>query len=312
MNIRLLQACNEFATIAFLVASTYLLLIGLVLLVGNMAQRFAKQSRPGARPGENIHQVLKLTGRLWDHCRTASLLFLVAFILLLNFGRHGWWVPLPLAANIVIAVALALPLILMLLKFVQLLRYRFRLGRLLERHNAVAECLVEAQLRGNRVFHSIQLGGMTLDNVVVGRNGVYVLQLFLPPPSAESVHLAQGSLLFQPDASRSPLHEYSKAVRLLRDSLAAEISSPVTVLPVIVIPDCKIGQPDKSTPMLVNLHTCMSFVGWCDKSAYLMDEDIAAISAWLVSQSRVKKPHRIREATHLLGPQVSWPSLMGY
>jgi hypothetical protein len=155
------------------------------------------------------------------------------------------------------------------------------------------------------------LGDMTLDNVVVGRNGVYVLQLFLPPPGAESVHLAQGSLLFQPDASRSPLHDYSKAVRLLRDSLAAEISSPVTVLPVIVVPDCKVGQPDQRTPMLVNLHTCMSFVGWCDKSAYLMDEDIAAVSAWLLSQSLVEKPRRIREAVHSLDQQVNWPSLTG-
>ena len=311
MDIRLLQACNEFAAIAFIVAITYLLFIGLLLQLGHMAQRFAKRRRPGVRPGEHVHQALKLTGRLWDHCRTASLLFLVSFILLLNFGRHGWWVPLPLAANIFIAVSLVIPLILALLKFIQLLRYRVRLGRLLEKHNAVAECLVEAQLRGNRVFHSIKLGDMTLDNVVVGRNGIYTIQLFLPPPGAESVHLAQGSLLFQPDASRTVLHPYSKAVRLLRDALAAEISSPVTVLPVVVVPDCKVGQPDQRTPMLVNLHTCMSFVGWNDKSAYLMDEDIAAVSAWLLSQSLVEKPRRISEAVHSLDRQVSWPSLTG-
>ena len=312
MDIHLLQACNEFAAIAFMVAIMYLLFIGLLLRLGHMAQRFAKRRRPGVRPGENVHQALKLTGRLWDHCRTASLLFLVSFILLLNFGRHGWWVPLPPAANIVIAASLLIALTLVLLKFVQLLRYRLRLGRLLEKHNAVAECLIEAQLRGNRVFHSIKLGDMTLDNVVVGRNGVYTIQLFIPPLGAESVHLAQGRLLFQPDASRIVLHQYSKAVRLLRDALAAEISSPVTVLPVIVVPDCKVGQPDQRTPMLVNLHTCMSFVGWSDKSAYLMDEDIAAVSAWLVSQSLVEKPRRISEAVHSLDRQVSWPSLTGY
>lgn len=311
MDASLLQACNEFAAIALGVALAYLLLIGLALKLAHVFRRFARKHRPGTRPGEDVHQALKLTGRLWDHCRTAALLFLVSFLLLLNFGRYGWWVPLSLASNILIACVLAAPLIFALLKFIQLCRYRNRLGRLLEKHNAVAEQLVGAQVRGNRVFHSVRLGDAVLDHVIVGRNGVYTVQLFLPPSGAEIVTLAQGSLLYQPGASRTALHQYSKAVRLLREALAAEINSSITVLPVIVVPDCMIEHSDQRSPMLVSLRTCMSLVGWHDKSAYLMDEDIAVISAWLTSQSLTPRVNRMREAVAVLDRQVGWPNLVG-
>jgi len=311
MDVSLLQAHNEFSAIALAVALIYLSLIWLIAELGNVLRRFTRPRRPGARPGEDVHQALKLTGRLWDHYRTAALLFAVAFVLLTNFGRYGWWAPLSLPANIFITCLLAAPLILAMLKFFQLLRYRTRLGRVLDYHNAVAEQLVEAQLRGNRVFHSVRLGDVVLDSVVVGRNGVYTVQLFIPPPGAESVTLAGGSLLYQPAGQRTALHQYHKAVRLLREALAAEISGALTVLPVVVIPDCKINPADQHGPMLVSLHTCMAFIGWNDKSAYLMDEDIAAISAWLAGQALVKPPRRMREAIYSLDRQVAWPRLMG-
>jgi hypothetical protein len=306
-----LQTFNEFAAIALTVALAYLLLIALVVQLGHMVRRFARPLRPSARPGEDVHQALKLTGRLWEHCRTATLLFLVSFVLLVNFGRYGWWMPLPLYSNILISCVLIAPLILAALKIVQLLRYRNRLGFLLDKHNAVAGQLVEAQVRGNRVFHAVKLGDAVLDHVIVGRNGVYTVQLFLPPQGTEIVSLSQGSLLYQPGAYRAALHQYNKAVRLLRDALAAEMSSVLTVLPVVVIPDCKIEHSDQRAPMLVNLRTCMSFVGWNEKSAYLMDEDIAAISAWLVSQSHVKQTHRLSEAVTGLDRQIAWPKLIG-
>jgi len=312
MDISSLQALNEFAAIALMVALAYLLLIALVVKLEHMLRRFVRPRRPSARPGEDVHQALKLTGRWWDHCRTATLLFLVSFILLVNFGRYGWWVPLPLYTNILISCVLTVPLIFAALKFIQLLRYRSRLGCLLDKHNAVARQLVEAQVRGNRVFHAIKLGDAVLDHVIVGPNGVYTVQLFLSPQGTETVSLSQGGLLYQPGTCRTALHQYNKAVRSLRDALVAETGSALTVLPVVVIPDCKIEHSDQRTPMLVSLRTCMSFVGWNDKSAYLMDEDIATIAAWLACQSYAERSHRISEAVAVPDRQVAWPKLIGW
>ena len=311
MNVSLLQVHNEFATIALVVSFSYLSLIWLLSECGYFLRRFGKQHRPCARPGEDVHQALKLTGRLWDHYRTAALLFLVSFALLANFGRSGWWVSLSLPANIFISCAIAGVVIFFGFKCVQLLRYRTRLGRLLDQHNAVAGQLVEAQLRGNRVFHSVRLGERVLDNVVVGCNGVYTVQVFLPPPGAESVGLATGSLRYQPGGRDVPLQPYTDAVRALRHALAAEISSTLVVLPVVVIPDCRIEPTDRQAPMLVSPQTCMSFVGWQQKSAYLMDEDMTAISAWLAGKSQVNPPGRIRDAIYSLDRQVAWPGLIG-
>ena len=144
------------------------------------------------RPGELVHQALKVSGRLWDHYRTAALLFGVSILLLLNFGALGHWSPQSTVLNVAIAVALLIPVAFGVLKLWQLARYRLKLSRLLALHEEMARRMVEVLIRGNRVYPSIRVHSEMLDNVVLGSGGIYAVQLFVPPPGAESVRLRAG------------------------------------------------------------------------------------------------------------------------
>ena len=309
MNINLFQAYNEFATISLCVAAGYLGIIYLTKLLIDLAMRFRETNPALCRPGEIIHQGLKVTGRLWDHFRTAALLFGVSFLLMMNFGRYGWWVPLPVLANIAIGTLLFGMLGYAFLKMIQLARYRRRLAMLLATHDQIAGRLVEAQLRGNRVFYAVRLGDVVLDNVIVGRDGVYTLQLFTAPAGSSSVKYALGGLTFLPSGQRASLQPYSRAVNFLGKALSDANGSKVRVLPVVVAAHCKIEKPDSKVPMIVSVETCNAFLGWQEDGAFLLDDDVAKISAWLAGRELEGVPRSVNATVGVLQDYLAWPDL---
>jgi len=311
MEVSGFQAYNEFAAISLAVSAAYLGAVCLVITALWLAERFrGAQSTSICRPGEMLHQALKVSGRRWDHYRTAALLFGVSFLLLVNFGRYGWWSPLSTFVNILIFICLLAPLGFGTLKMLQLARYRLRLARSLDLHTQMARRLVEVQLRGNRVYPSVRINDGLIDNVVVGSNGIYAVQLFTPPSGAESVKFERGALIFQPCGTRISLHGYNNAIRALASVLMEQIGSQVNILPVIVIPDCRIKATDNNGPMLVSLQACAAFVSWQDENFFLHHEDIAKISGWLGNQALENPPSTMHAAITSLERQIDWPALV--
>jgi hypothetical protein len=310
MEASLFQSYNEFAFIALAVAAAYLGAVWLVMTGVRLVFHFRASRPTSCRPGEMVHQALKVSGRLWDHYRTAALLLCVSFLLLVNFGRYGWWEPKSTFINMLILGCLLIPLCFGALKMLQLARYRLRLAGLLDMHNQMAQRLVEVQLRGNRVYPSVHIHDGLVDNVVLGNNGVYAVQLFAPPPGAEAVKFERGALIFQPCGTRIDLHSYNKAIRGLSGVLTEQLGSQVNVLPVIVLPDCRITPSENNGPMLVSLQACTSFVSWQDNNFFLHDEDIAKLCGWLGRQALEDPPRTLGAVINSLERQINWPALV--
>ncbi|MFQ5634275.1 MAG: hypothetical protein ACE5G3_02955, partial [Gammaproteobacteria bacterium] len=307
----IVAAYSVFTSIALAFATAYLLLSRLVVAANGLMRRFRPARPSSCRPGEVIHQALKITGRRSDQFRTAAVVFGVAMLILTVFGRRDWWPAAPSWVFLLIAAAATILQAVVLAKIMQLTRYRLRLSRLLEKHFEMAQRLAEAQLRGNRVYHSVPIGDAIVDNVVVGPNGVYSVHL-LPPPlsSSESVSLCGGDLVFQPGEVRHELRRYRKTVEALATELGEGIGSNVVVLPVIVVPDCTIGSTAETLPMLVGLETCTSFVGWKDPRAFLMTEELEAINRWLAKKVLDTRTDSMREVIGYLDQQVPRPALV--
>lgn len=310
MEVTRFQAYNEFIFIAIAVATAYLGTIWLITFSTRLVLRF-KGSRPTtSRPGELIHQALKVSGRLWDHYRTAALMFGVSFLILVNFGRYGWMEPKSTFINSLIFICLIAPLAFATLKFVQLARYRLRLAKLLDLHNQMAQRLIEVQLRGNRLYPSVRINDTVLDNVVIGGNGIYTAQLFAPPPGNESVRYERGALIFQPGGHRVSMQEYFNGVRGLGSMLQEQVGSKFNVLPVVVVPDCRIENKYEGGPMIVSLQACASFVSWRDENFFLHEEDIAKICGWLGKQNLENPPRTLGDVVVSLERQIDWPALV--
>ncbi len=258
-----------------------------------------------------MHQALKITGRRWGQYRTAALLFVITLAILQGLGRRGWWADLSTAWFAAIAVVLAALIIFGLAKMLQLYRYRVRLARLLDQHLAVAQQLIEAQLRGNRVYHSVPVGDAIIDNVVVGSNGVYTVQLIpRPDRDSESVSVKEGALSFRPTHVRRDLRAYREALVALTKLLSQCAGEKVKLQPVVVVPGCKIETATVDTPLLVRVETCTSFIGWKDPEAFLMSDDIEAINRWLSTQGVDLRPRSLRAMTASLDAQIERPALI--
>jgi len=194
---------------------------------------------------------------------------------------------------------------------IQLIRYRLRLSSLLYAHIEVAQRLTEAQLRGNRVYHAVPIGDAIIDNVVVGSNGVYTVSLVTSPAQdCESVSFRRGGLVFQPGAVRHDLRQYGKTIIALTRALSEQVSEPVVVQSVVIVPDCRIEEAQDDGPLLVSMESCMSFVGWKDQRAFLMEDDIAAINDWLSRQVLEQKSRSLRQMASCLNEQVNRPALV--
>lgn len=300
-----------FSAVALGVSATYLLLASLAVVVREFVLRFRGVQSISRRPGEVVHQVLKITGRRWDQYRTAALLFFVTLAILQSLGRRGWWADLSTAWFAATAVVLAALIIFGLAKMLQLYRYRVRLEGLLDQHLAVAQKLTEAQLRGNRVYHSVPVGDAIIDNVVVGSNGVYTVQLIpRPDRDSESVSVKEGALSFRPTHVRRDLRAYGEALVALTKLLSQCAGENVKLQPVVVVPDCKIETATVDTPLLVRVESCTSFIGWKDPEAFLMSDDIEAINRWLSTQGVDLQPRSLRAMTASLDAQIQRPALI--
>ena len=311
MDALFLPAYAVFSSIALAVAVVYLGLCRVVVLANGLMRRLRPRRPSSCRPGEVIHQALKITGRRSEQFRTAALVFSVAMLMLTAFGRLNWWPEWPTWAFVLIALGATALQGFGIAKLVQLTRYRMRLSHLLDKHVAIAQRLADAQLRGNRVYHSVPVGDAIVDNVVVGPNGVYSVHLFPPPDgSCETVSLVQSDLVFQPGDRSYDLRQYRRSIGALAAALGAGIGSKVVVLPVIAIPDCRIEPSSESLPMVVSLESCTSFVGWKEPRAYLMNEEVEAINRWLAKQALETHSESMREVTGYLDRQVARPALV--
>jgi hypothetical protein len=311
MDQSLLAAYAVFTSVALAVAGIYLALCWALIAANGLLRRFRPARPSSCRPGEVIHQGLKITGRRSDQFRTAALLFGVSMLMLTLFGRLNWWPEAPVwAFGLIVAFATALQAF-GIAKIVQLMRYRMRLSRMLEKHVAMAQRLAEAQMRGNRVYHSVPIGDTIIDNVVVGPNGVYSLHLFSPPsPESESVKLENGELVYQPGDERFELAAYRNTIGKLARALSDGIGTKVVVLPVIAVADCPITPSAETLPMVVSLESCTSFVGWKDQRAFLMDDELEAINRWLARRSLETAGESMREVVGYLDTQVARPALV--
>jgi hypothetical protein len=311
MDYSFLPAYAVFSSIALAVALAYLSLCSLAMLTSRVVQHFRPARPASCRPGEIIHQALRITGRRAEQFRTATLVFAVAMLMLTAFGRLGWWPEAQLWIFVAIAVVATGLQLFGMAKLVQLARYRLRLSGLLDKHVSMARRLAEAQLRGNRVYHSVRVGDAIIDNVIVGPNGVYAIGMFpAPVANCESVSLVSGELVFEPGGIRVSLQQYRRAVRTLSKSLGGGIGSKVIALPVIVVPDCVIASSHETLPMLVSLESCMSFIGWKETRAFLMDDEVDSINRWL-DRHALEAPHgSMRAVTGYLDRRVARPALV--
>jgi hypothetical protein len=298
-EVPLIPTIASFSALALAFAAFYLLLSTLGGNLASLVQRVRRSRQEKSsvpfEPGRFVQQEANRIGRHLHRNRTAVLIFCASFGSLLIVGRQDWWPDLPLWVWIILTAILIGSIAYVESRFVRLAIYRFRLNALREDHVVVADRLNEARARGNSVLHSIPMREGVIDHVVVGKKGVFAIQIVRPPSRKfTSVRLRDEMLIFAPqDGEKGILNirKFTKPVAILSKRLTDQVGSPVKILPIIVVTDCEVKNSPGKNCLLANPGSCIMFVGWNDPDTHLMDDEITGVNDWLVRRCQ-ERPFR--------------------
>jgi hypothetical protein len=298
-EVPLIPTFASFSALALAFSAIYLLLS---TLGGNLASLVRRARSSGQErspvpfePGRFVQQEANRIGRHLHRNRTAVLIFCASFGSLLIVGRQDWWPELPLWVWIILTAMLIGFIAYVESRFFRLAIYRLRLNALREEHVVVADRLNEARARGNNVLHSIPMREGIIDHVVVGKKGIFAIQIVRPPSRKfTSVRLRDEMLIFAPqDVEKGILNirKFTTPVTILSKRLTDAVGSPVKVFPIIVVTDCEVKNSPGKNCLLANPGSCIMFVGWNDPGTHLMDDEITAVNDWLMRRCQ-ERPFR--------------------
>ncbi len=274
-----LPAYVSYALVALALALSYLGIARLLRLGADF--RYRRRRLPRLQPGEPVRRELRRNHRRLASHLHACLLALLSFGLLLLLGQRGWWPDWPERAWVALAVLLLIPCAYAAVKLTMLLSWRRHLLRLLALHDDVAERLAEAELRGNRLHFSVPSEAGYIDAVVVGPNGVYALLLQPAPENCTELRIADGRLYFDPVGLSQPTDTWHAVAAGLSRNIEAGSGQRVIVQPVLVVPGGRLVDSDDDRLLVLSLEACVSFIGWRNPRAFLMDDELRAVDAWL-------------------------------
>jgi hypothetical protein len=178
-------------------------------------------------------------------------------------------------------------------EFFLMVRGRARLAYLRDANIALGHGLLHSIVKGNRVFHSIPVGDDIVDNVVIGANGVYAVNVIVPPKhSAKTVRLEKDHLCFEPGEDSVSLVDHRNRIKSLARELTPVVGHPVKVLSVIGVPGCQVITTGSDQHLVVNESNCVMLTGWRVPDAYLMSEEVQKIGEFLLWKCSRRKERR--------------------
>lgn len=149
---------------------------------------------------------------------------------------------------------------------------------------AIGHALQRTTPKGNRLFHNVRSQHGIIDNVVVGTNGIYAVNVFVREKThhGENMVRLKGSQLdFDGVKVTGPVARFASQVVHLSRQISEVIGQPVKVRSVIAVPGWRIGSPGTDQYLLINEKTAVIITGWTDAEAYLMKEDVDLICRYL-------------------------------
>lgn len=136
----------------------------------------------------------------------------------------------------------------------------------------------------NRVFHDVPTPLGTIDNVVVGLHGVYLVDVVAQRPGKDNrARLVGDEISFAPGKVTVNVAGSGNKAKQLAKTLGKVVGHPIRVRPVIAVPGWEIGSQASDRFLLVNERSVGMLRGWKDENDYLMNEDVEAIHAHLAA-----------------------------
>jgi len=150
---------------------------------------------------------------------------------------------------------------------------------------ATGHALQKLTSNRNRVFHDVECGKETIDNVIVGLQGVYTVSVVARKPAKVNLAKLIGDQLAFAKSSEPVSVERSgrKSAQLARE-IKKLTGHDIRVRSVIAVPGWEIDEQQSNEYLAVNERNIAMLTGWKDQADHLMNEDVEAIQKMLTER----------------------------
>ena len=156
---------------------------------------------------------------------------------------------------------------------------------------ATGHALQKLNSNQNRLFHDVPCGAGIIDNVVVGRHGIYAVNVIARKPGKENtVSLRGDKLTFAPGNLSMSLGRIGMKSEQLAKEIGKLLKHTVRIRCVIVIPGWEVDSQTSEAYLAVNERNITMLTGWKDPKDFLMNEEVDVVQKMLTKRCiRFKK-----------------------
>ena len=138
-----------------------------------------------------------------------------------------------------------------------------------------------------RAYHDVPTAGGTIDHVLIGRRGVYAINVIaIRAPKGGQARLRDGQVQFSTGVPAIHTARFVKANRQLEKQLSKQAGRNIQVRSVVAVPGWNVQSQEDANHLLATERTLPMIRGWQTAEDHLMNEEAAELQALLTQRCR--------------------------
>jgi hypothetical protein len=214
----------------------------------------------------------------------SALVFAVVFSIFYLIPPQDMFVDVPRWQLILVLVLLGIAAVFLVYQIVKTVIARRQLVFSRDANMATGHALQKITANQNRVFHDVPSAAGTIDNVIVGLQGIYTISVIARKAGKNNrAELNGDRLSFGGKQVVSVKRSAIKSEQLAKE-IRKVTGHDIRVRSVIAIPGWEIESQESSDFLVVNERNLTMLIGWKDQKDYLMNEDVEAVQKLLTER----------------------------
>jgi hypothetical protein len=234
---------------------------------------------------QRFRDELERLGRQQSIYLIAALVFSVIFAITYLFPPQGMFEDLPKWQLILVLALFAAAAVYTPYRLISILFKKRRLAFVRDANIATGHALQKLNTNQNRLFHDVPCGAGVIDNVVVGRHGIYAINVIARKPGKDNtVSLRGDKLTFAPGNLSMSVARIGVKAEQFAKAIGKLLKHTVRVRCVIVIPGWEVESQTSEAYLAVNERNITMLTGWKDPKDFLMNEEVDVVQKHLTQR----------------------------
>jgi hypothetical protein len=236
-------------------------------------------------PAQRFRDELERLGREQSIYLIAALVFSVIFAVTYLFPPREMFDDLPRWQLILVLALFAGAAAYTPYRLLRILLKKRHLAFVRDANMATGHALQKLNSNQNRLFHDVPCGAGVIDDVIVGRHGIYAVNVIARKPGKENtVSLRGDKLTFAPGNLSMSVARIGVKSEQLAKEIGKLLKHSVRVRCVIVIPAWEVESQTSEAYLAVNERNLTMLTGWKDPKDFLMNEEVDVVQRMLTGR----------------------------